>query len=115
MPTVNSLESGDFRHNLPRFQPGNNEANRKLVAVIEEIAAARGVTAAQIALAWVVNQGNDLIPIPGAKRLEHLEQNAAAVDLQLTDNERTRLETTFAPENISGGRYPAAMETMSQK
>ncbi|PVZ83962.1 aldo/keto reductase [Serratia sp. S1B] len=115
MPAINALESGDYRHNLPRFQPGHSEANRKLVAVIEEIAAARGVTAAQVALAWVLNQGNDVIPIPGAKRLEHLEQNAAAVDLQLTRSERARLETTFAPENISGSRYPAAMEAMAQK
>jgi aryl-alcohol dehydrogenase-like predicted oxidoreductase len=115
VPVTDALESGDFRHNLPRFQPGNVEANRRLVTVIEEIAAAKGATAAQVALAWVLAQGNDIIPIPGAKRIEHLEQNIGAVTLILTRDECTRLEATFTPENISGNRYPAAFEAMAQK
>jgi aryl-alcohol dehydrogenase-like predicted oxidoreductase len=114
-PVTATLEAGDFRHNLPRFQPGHVEANRKLVSVIEEIAAAKGVSAAQVALAWVLARGNDIIPIPGAKRLEHLEQNVAATRLKLTEEECTWLEATFSPENISGDRYPAAFEVMSQK
>ncbi|MDF3240774.1 aldo/keto reductase [Pseudomonas veronii] len=114
-PVTATLEAGDFRHNLPRFQPGHVEANRRLVSVIEEIAAAKGVSAAQVALAWVLAQGNDIIPIPGAKRLEHLEQNVAATRLKLTEEECTWLEATFSPENISGDRYPAAFEVMSQK
>ena len=86
-----------------------------MVTVIEEIAAARGVSAAQIALAWVLAQGSDIIPIPGAKRLEHLEQNVAAASLHLAEKECARLEATFSPENISGDRYPAAFEAMAQK
>jgi aryl-alcohol dehydrogenase-like predicted oxidoreductase len=114
-PVTATLEVGDFRHNLPRFQPGHVEANRRLVTVIEQIAAAKGVSAAQVALAWVLAQGSDIIPIPGAKRLEHLEQNVAATGLKLTEEECAWLEATFSPENISGDRYPAAFEVMSQK
>ncbi|WP_340613916.1 aldo/keto reductase [Xenorhabdus thailandensis] len=115
VPITAELESGDFRHNLPRFQPGHVEANRRLVTVIEEIAAAKGATAAQVALAWVLAQGNDIVPIPGAKRIVHLEQNVAAVDLVLTMGELRQLEATFTPENISGSRYPAVFEAMAQK
>lgn len=114
-PATATLDAGDFRHNLPRFQPGHVEANRRLVTVIEDIAAAKGVSAAQVALAWVLAQGSDIIPIPGAKRIEHLEQNVAAANLKLAEEECAWLEATFLPENISGGRYPAAFEAMSQK
>lgn len=113
MPT--ELEANDMRLGLPRFQAEHAEANRRLVAVIEAIAAAKGVTAAQIALAWVLAQGQDLVPIPGAKRIPHLEQNVAALDVVLTPEERRQLETAFAPENISGPRYPAALQAMVQK
>ena len=115
VPTAATLEPGDLRHTLPRFQQGHAEANRKLVAVIEEIAVAKQVSAAQIALAWVLAQGLHIIPIPGAKRLEHLEQNVAATSVELADDERAWLESTFSPENISGQRYPAAFEAMAQK
>ncbi|WP_028535118.1 aldo/keto reductase [Paludibacterium yongneupense] len=115
VPAAAMLEAGDFRHNLPRFQPGHVEANRSLVAVIEEIAVAKGMSAAQVALAWVLAQGGDIIPIPGAKRLGHLEQNVAAAALQLSAEECARLEATFAPENISGARYSAAFEAMAEK
>jgi len=115
VPSMDELDSGDFRRNLPRFQPGHVEANRRLITVIEEIAAAKGATAAQVALAWVLAQGNDIVPIPGAKRIAHLEQNVDAASLALTNEERARLESTFTPENISGGRYSATFEAMSQK
>ncbi|KAB8310093.1 aldo/keto reductase [Erwinia endophytica] len=115
VPTTAALEAGDFRHTLPRFQTGHVEANRKLVTVIEDMASGRGVTAAQIALAWVLAQGDDIIPIPGAKRIVHLEQNAGAADLRLTGDECALLEATFSPENISGSRYPAIFEAMAQK
>ncbi|MEA9390141.1 aldo/keto reductase [Acerihabitans sp. TG2] len=115
LPATSELEAGDFRHKLPRFQPGNVEANRRLVTVIEQLAAAREASAAQVALAWVLAQGSDIVPIPGAKRIAHLEQNAAAVDVVLTAQECARLEATFTPENISGGRYSAVFEAMAQK
>ncbi|ALM83366.1 aldo/keto reductase [Bordetella sp. N] len=112
---VDELSKGDFRRTLPRFQAEHVEANRKLVRVIEDIAAAKGVTAAQVALAWVLAQGQDIVPIPGAKRIPNLEQNVAAVDVQLSASELGVLAETFAPENVSGGRYPAALAAMAQK
>ncbi|MBN3849411.1 aldo/keto reductase [Paraburkholderia sp. Ac-20342] len=115
MPATTTLESGDFRHSLPRFQPGHIEANRQLVTVIEDIAAAKGASAAQVALAWVLAQGRDIVPIPGAKRIANLEQNVDAASLALTEAECARLEATFSPENISGSRYPASFEAMGPK
>ncbi|MFC4274450.1 aldo/keto reductase [Achromobacter aloeverae] len=112
---VAELSEGDFRRSLPRFQPEHAQVNRELVRVIEDMAAAKGVTAAQIALAWVLAQGEDIIPIPGAKRIPHLEQNVAAVDVRLDAADRARLDETFAPENVSGSRYPAALAAMAQK
>lgn len=109
------LGEGDFRRGLPRFQPEHAEANRRLVAEVEAVAQTKGATAAQVALAWVLAQGEDVTPIPGAKRIAHLEQNWAAADLVLTEAERARLEAVFAPENISGARYSQAMAAMSQK
>lgn len=106
---------GDFRQSLPRFQPENATANGRLVAVIEEVAAAKGVTTAQVALAWVLARGADMIPIPGAKKIAHLEQNVAAAAVTLTEAERALLDRTFAPGNIAGGRYPEAFEAMAQR
>jgi aryl-alcohol dehydrogenase-like predicted oxidoreductase len=108
------LAADDFRQQVPRFRPGHAEANRKLVAVIEGIARARGATAAQVALAWVIAQGDHIVPIPGAKRIPHLEQNAAALDLMLLPGDMALLSRTFAPENISGSRYSAAIEAMTE-
>ncbi|SNB73199.1 Predicted oxidoreductase [Arboricoccus pini] len=109
------LEAGDFRRNLPRFQAGNIEANRQLVSVIEKIASARGVAAAQIALAWVLAQGDDVVPIPGAKKLAHLEQNVTATDIVLSLEECRELEVTFTADNVSGGRYPALFAAMAER
>jgi len=112
---VAELSDDDFRRTLPRFQPEHAENNRKLVKAIEDMAASKGVSAAQIALAWVLAQGADIVPIPGAKRIPHLEQNVAAVDLQLSAADIGLLAETFAPENVSGSRYPAALAAMAQK
>lgn len=110
-----TLGQDDFRRKLPRFQDQHVAANRKLVEVIEAVGAARGASAAQIALAWVLAQGNDIVPIPGAKRIPHLEQNVAATAIVLTPAERARLDEAFAPENVSGGRYPQALAAMAQR
>ncbi|WP_321504923.1 aldo/keto reductase [Breoghania sp.] len=113
--STQGLGEKDFRRTLPRFQAENAEANRQLVGVIEEIAGRKGVTAAQVALAWVLGQGDTIVPIPGARRIAHLEQNVAAADIELTAEERDLLTRTFAPDQIAGGRYPAAMDAMVQK
>lgn len=115
VPATNTLDATDFRRNMPRFQQEHIEANRLLVKVIEDMAARKGVTAAQIALAWVLAQGNDIVPVPGAKRIAHLEQNARSVDIVLSTADCSLLEATFRPERISGGRYSPTFEAMSQK
>jgi aryl-alcohol dehydrogenase-like predicted oxidoreductase len=97
------LDEGDFRRNGPRFTGGNLEANLKLVAKVQEIAEDKGVTPAQLALAWVLAQGEDLVPIPGTKRRSYLEQNAAAVDVELSAEELARIDAEL-PE-ASGERY----------
>ncbi|MFT4013662.1 MAG: aldo/keto reductase [Paracoccus sp. (in: a-proteobacteria)] len=112
---VEDLAPDDFRRRLPRFQAEHAQANARLVAVIQDLAAARGISAAQLALAWVLAQGDDIVPIPGAKRIPNLEQNVAAVALELDDDARAALERAFAPDAVSGGRYPADMTVMAQR
>jgi aryl-alcohol dehydrogenase-like predicted oxidoreductase len=113
--SLEALGENDFRRNLPRFQAEHIEANRQLVAVVEHLAAEKGVTAAQVALAWVLAQGQDIVPIPGAKRIAHLEQNVGAVEVVLSVEECARLEAAFAPEHVSGSRYTAAHEALVQR
>jgi aryl-alcohol dehydrogenase-like predicted oxidoreductase len=97
------LAEDDFRRTQPRFQGENLEANRRIVAKLEEIAAEKGITAAQLALAWVLAQGDDIVPIPGTKRRSYLEENAAAADVELSDDDLARIEDEL-PE-VSGDRY----------
>ncbi|MGC8011069.1 aldo/keto reductase, partial [Salmonella enterica] len=78
-----ALDNDDFRRGLPRFQDGNLERNVALVDRLGAIAAGRGITAAQLALAWVLHQGDTIVPIPGARRIAHLEQNVAAAGVML--------------------------------
>jgi aryl-alcohol dehydrogenase-like predicted oxidoreductase len=100
------LDEGDFRRNGPRFTGENLEANLNLAAKVAEIAQEKGITPAQLALAWVLAQGDDLVPIPGTKRRKYLEENAAAVDAQLTDEDLARIEAEL-PE-VAGARYDEA-------
>jgi aryl-alcohol dehydrogenase-like predicted oxidoreductase len=97
------LDSSDFRRHGPRFTGDNLDANLKLAAKVAEIAEGKGVTPAQLALAWVLAQGDDIVPIPGTKRREYLEQNAAAVDVELTDDDLARIEAEV-PRAV-GERY----------
>jgi aryl-alcohol dehydrogenase-like predicted oxidoreductase len=97
------LDAGDFRRNGPRFTGENLDANLKLAAKVAEIAQQKGVTPAQLAIAWVLAQGEDLVPIPGTKRREYLEQNAGAVDVELSAEDLERIEAEL-PE-VSGNRY----------
>ena len=104
--SIADLSESDFRRRGPRFQGDNFQHNLDLVAKVEEIAAERGVTPSQLALAWVLAQGDDIVPIPGTKRVRYLEQNAAAVDLTLTVDDLDRLEEAFPKGATAGDRYP---------
>jgi aryl-alcohol dehydrogenase-like predicted oxidoreductase len=106
------LPENDFRRMNPRFQGENFDKNMKLVQKLEELARDKGVTASQIALAWVISKGEDVVPIPGTKRRKYLEQNAAAVEITLTDDEIRQIEEIFPPFAAAGERYPAATMKM---
>src|SRR5919106_3141783 len=97
------LDEGDFRRGGPRFTGGNLEANLRLAAKVKEIAAEKDVTPAQLAIAWVLAQGEDLVPIPGTKRRSYLEQNAGAVDVELSDDDLARIDAELPA--ASGARY----------
>jgi aryl-alcohol dehydrogenase-like predicted oxidoreductase len=97
------LDEGDFRRHGPRFTGENLEANLRIQEKVEEIATEKGVTPAQLALAWVLSRGEDIVPIPGTKRRAYLEENAAAAELELTPEDRVRIEAEL-PET-AGDRY----------
>jgi aryl-alcohol dehydrogenase-like predicted oxidoreductase len=100
------LDANDFRRHGPRFTGENLEANLKLAAKVKEIAEDKGVTPAQLAIAWVLAQGEDVVPIPGTKRRSYLEQNAAAAEVELTAEDLARIDEEL-PE-ASGERYDEA-------
>jgi aryl-alcohol dehydrogenase-like predicted oxidoreductase len=100
------LEPGDFRARNPRFQEGNLERNLELVDRVAEIASEQGVTPAQLALAWVLAQGDDIVPIPGTKRVRYLEENVAAAGIDLTRGDLVRLADAFPRGATAGDRYP---------
>jgi len=100
------LDPGDFRRSNPRFTGENLDANLKLAAKVAEIADEKGVTPAQLALAWVLAQGEDLVPIPGTKRRTYLEQNAAAVDVELAAEDLARIDAELP--HAAGARYDEA-------
>lgn len=106
---------GDYRPNSPRFQGENFEKNQELVARIEAIASALGVTPGQLALAWVLAQGPDIVPIPGTKRLRYLEENIAAIGVRLTPAVLAQLNRAAPKGATAGARYPeAAMRTVNR-
>lgn len=100
-----TFTEGDFRSGLPRFQPQNMALNHRLVAVVNDLAARKGCTAAQIALAWVLAQGEDIIPIPGTTSLTHLTDNLAALSVVLTTEDRAMLDRTLTDCPVAGARY----------
>jgi aryl-alcohol dehydrogenase-like predicted oxidoreductase len=104
--SVDDLEENDFRRINPRFQGENFQKNLELVERVEELAAAKGCTAAQIALAWVLAQGDDIVPIPGTTRVKNLEENVASLDVELTDDDLRDLEAVFPKGAAAGDRYP---------
>lgn len=96
------LDYSDVRRNFPRFQGQNLQKNLQFVARIQEMAAEKGCTAPQLALKWILMQGNDIVPIPGTKRRKYLEENIAALQVELTDSDLQRLNQ-IAPKNVAAG------------
>jgi aryl-alcohol dehydrogenase-like predicted oxidoreductase len=104
--SLDKLAPDDFRRHSPRFQGENFNKNLQLVEAVKAIAAQKGVTPGQLAIAWLLGQGDDIVPIPGTKRRAYLEENVAAVDITLTQAELERIDAV-APKNIAvGDRYP---------
>jgi aryl-alcohol dehydrogenase-like predicted oxidoreductase len=101
---------GDYRRGDPRYQGKNFDANVRAASAVRELAAKKGVTSGQIALAWLLNKGNDIVPIPGTKRRTYLEENVAAASVRLTSNEMAALDSALAPEKVSGPRYGPAQQ-----
>lgn len=97
--------AGDYRQNHPRFAGDNFAANQRLAEAVKEFAAQKGCTPAQVALAWVLAQGEDIVPIPGTKRLKYLEENIAAVEIDLSGKECRQLEQAFPVGAAAGERY----------
>lgn len=102
-----SLAADDFRRTLPRFEAANLSANRPLFDVLGTMAADKGITTAQLALAWVLHQGDFIVPIPGVRKVRHLEENAGAVTVVLSAEDLAAIERAMPKEAISGGRYTA--------
>jgi pyridoxine 4-dehydrogenase len=115
LKTTEGLAADDFRRSLPRFEAGNFDANLALVAALEAMAADKGVRPAQLALAWVLAQGDFIVPIPGASKIPHLEQNVAAVDVPLSAEEAASLGEMMAPGKVAGGRYSEKMAAMANR
>jgi aryl-alcohol dehydrogenase-like predicted oxidoreductase len=101
---------GDFRRGDPRYQSENFDANMRAASAVREMAAKRGATAGQIALAWLLHKGDDVVPIPGTKRRKYLEENVAAADVKLTRDDMLSLDAALAPEKVSGPRYAPAQQ-----
>ncbi len=101
---------GDFRRGDPRYQGENFDANMRAASSVRELAARRGATAAQVALAWLLHRGPDIVPIPGTRRVARLEENVAAAELALDAGEMAALDKALAPGKVAGPRYSAAMQ-----
>ena len=106
--TVDDFDEDDSRRRSPRFQGGNFDRNLALVEQVQAIAQDYGVTPGQLALAWVLAQGDDLVPIPGTKRIGFLDENIGALEIHLTEDDMARIDAIFPPEAAAGTRYPEA-------
>ena len=104
--SIDDLEANDYRRNSPRFQGENFEKNLRLLGEVNAIAKEKGCAPSQLALAWVLAQGDDIVPIPGTKHVRYLEENVKAVDLRLTPQELARIDRALPPGSASGTRYP---------
>ncbi len=103
------FEEGDFRKNSPRFSEENFPKNLKLVEEINQVAKTKGCTPGQLTLAWLLAQGPDIIPIPGTKKIKYLEENIAALDVELTSSENAEIRKAVESAEVHGQRYPEQM------
>src|SRR5262249_48923632 len=103
--TIDDLPSDDARRNFPRFQAQHFQNNLDMLNTIRSLAAAKGCTTGQLALAWVLAQGNDVVPIPGTKRLDYLDSNLGALDVRLTPDDLRRIDAAVPVGSASGERY----------
>jgi aryl-alcohol dehydrogenase-like predicted oxidoreductase len=108
VPRAEDLPGGDFRRHYPRFQGANFDRNQALVATVRALAERKGCTVGQIALAWLLHRGDDIVPIPGTKRRAYLRENAAAVDVALSAEDLAWLDQHVPEGSAAGERYPAA-------
>ncbi|OLP45314.1 aldo/keto reductase [Rhizobium oryziradicis] len=113
LKNLDGLSDNDFRRALPRFQAENFEANLALISALEDMAKTKNTTAAQMALAWVLAQGDFIVPIPGTTKIANLEKNIAAAEIVLTQGEAAALGDLLSPAKVAGGRYPEAMAKMA--
>ncbi len=110
--SIDDIPEGDFRHTDPRYAEENFKANMKIVGTVETIARSHGVSPAQIALAWLLHQGDDIVPIPGSKRRVTLEDSMASIDVQLSDGDLATLDEAAPVGETAGLRYREAMMRM---
>ena len=101
------FDAGDYRRQSPRFQGENFEKNLQVVRKVEELARGKGCTPAQLALAWILAQDENFAPIPGTKKVSRLEENAAALNVELSKSDLEQIDAIFPPDVAAGGRYPA--------
>jgi aryl-alcohol dehydrogenase-like predicted oxidoreductase len=106
--TTEGFGDEDFRRDIPRFQGENFDTNLAIAEAVGEIARSKGITPAQLAIAWVLSQGDDVVPIPGTKRVRYLEEDLAAADVTLTPEDRRRIEEAAPRGAAVGDRYPTA-------
>ena len=109
--SATALTAGDMRQTLPRFQGEAGDHNRRLVAALEAMASAKGCAASQLALAWLLSRGDDIVPIPGTKRRVYLDSNAAATAVALSADDLAAINAIFAPGAPAGDRYSGVMAT----
>ena len=109
------LAADDYRRSSPRFQGENFQKNLDLLRRVEQLAKEKGCTPSQLALAWVMAQGDNIVPIPGTKRRKYLEENVAAIEVKLTKEDLARIDEVFPPDAASGKRYPEAMMALVNK
>jgi aryl-alcohol dehydrogenase-like predicted oxidoreductase len=113
--SIDDLEENDFRRYSPRFQGKNFQKNLSLVEKVEKVAERKGITPAQLALAWVLSKGEDIVPIPGTKHIKYLEENAKAVDIKLSKDELKEIDEIMPPGAAEGMRYgESGMQTVNR-
>jgi len=106
------LDRSDFRHGLPRFSPEARKANQGLVDLVGELAGRKGLTRAQIALAWVLAQKSWMVPIPGTTKLHRLEENIAAADVELSASDLREIDRALSESPVQGERYPESLQKL---